>query len=59
MLVVYVTLVNRRNGGEVKELPSTTAWQQFPALLSAPAKSYLKQKMEKMEIPNKTDRGNI
>ena len=45
--------LNCRSGGEGRELPPTTARQQFPALLSAPVvESYLMQ-YRKIEIPNK------
>ncbi len=37
MLVLYVnSRLNLRSEGEGRELPPTTAWRQFPALLSAP-----------------------
>jgi hypothetical protein len=50
-----------RRGGEDRELPPTRAWQQFPALLSAPAlsKEFSLRQHRKIEIPNKTDRRNI
>jgi hypothetical protein len=38
MLVIYVnSRINRRSRGEVRELLITSAWRQFPTLLSAPA----------------------
>jgi hypothetical protein len=37
MLIIYVnSRLNRRSGGEGRELPPTTAWRQFPSLLTAP-----------------------
>jgi hypothetical protein len=38
MLVIDVnSWLNRRSREEARELPLTSAWRQFPALLSAPA----------------------
>jgi hypothetical protein len=39
MLAIFVKtpLLIRRSGGEGRELPPTSAWRQFPALLSTPA----------------------
>jgi hypothetical protein len=38
MLAIYVnSRLNHSSGGEVRELSLTTAWWQFPALLSVPA----------------------
>jgi hypothetical protein len=35
-VVIYVnSWLNRRSGGEGRELLPTTSWQQFPAVLSA------------------------
>jgi hypothetical protein len=47
--------LNRRSGGEGRELPPTTAWWQFPALHSAPAvEPRVLSRNKEIEIPNKT-----
>ncbi len=52
--------LNRRSGGESRELPPTTALRQFPALLSAPAvEPRVLSRNTEIEIPNKTKCRNI
>ncbi len=64
MLVINVnSRLNRRSGGEGRELLWTTAWREFPALLPfSPLLHWAKSSFmqcRKIEIPNKTDCGNI
>ncbi len=62
MLVIYVNFLAQPQEriGEGMELPPTSDWGQFPALLSARswAESFLTQ-YRKIEILINTDRGNI
>jgi hypothetical protein len=62
VLVIYVnSRLNYRSGGEGRELPPTSAWRQFPALLSAtPVEPrVLSRNTGETEIPNKAHGGNI
>jgi hypothetical protein len=61
MLVNYVTSrFNHRSVGKGKELLPATSWWQFPALLSEPVvEQRVLSQYRKIEIPNKTNRGNI
>jgi hypothetical protein len=63
MLVICVNYrLNPGSGVEVREMLPTTAWRQFPALISAPVvepRVLSCNTGRKIEIPNKTDLGNI
>jgi hypothetical protein len=60
MLVIYVnSQLNGRSGGEGRELPPTSALEQFPAHLSTlGVKPRTLKQYRKIEIPIKIDGGN-